>query len=80
VAEDETALTEITILPDGRVYVFGMSQPVLEILGGLRPADPRLRRLLERVRSEATTAGGRRGPAAAAARARRPPRPTGKRA
>jgi hypothetical protein len=45
--EDETTLTEITLLPDGRVYVFGLSQPVLEILGELQSQDQRVRRLLE---------------------------------
>jgi hypothetical protein len=45
--EEETTLTEITILPDGRIYVFGLSRPVLEILGELQSQDQRLRRLLE---------------------------------
>jgi hypothetical protein len=47
-AEDETAITEITIEPDGRVYVFGTSQPVLEVLGRLDPLSPRVRLLLKR--------------------------------
>ena len=40
--DDETHVTEITIQPDGRVYVFGLSRPVLELLATLRPDDPRL--------------------------------------
>jgi hypothetical protein len=50
-AEDETLVTDITIGPDGRVFVFGTSRPVLEVLEALNPADPRLRRLLEQVRA-----------------------------
>jgi hypothetical protein len=46
VNEDESNLTEITLLPDGRVFVFGMSAPVLEILGEIQPRDERLQRLL----------------------------------
>jgi hypothetical protein len=48
--------TEITIQPDGRVYVQGLSREVLEILGELQPDDPRLMRILEQVRK--TPAGG----------------------
>jgi hypothetical protein len=47
---NDAALTEITIQPDGRVYVQGLSRDVLEILGTLQPDDPRLNRLLEHVR------------------------------
>lgn len=45
--EDESTLTEITLLPDGRVYVFGLSRQVLEILGELQSQDQRVRCLLE---------------------------------
>ncbi len=38
-AEDETAITEITIGPDGRIYVFGLSVEVAEVLEALCPAD-----------------------------------------
>ena len=37
-AEDETAITEITIQPDGRIYVFGLSLEVAQVLSGLCPA------------------------------------------
>ena len=47
---DETTITEITIQPDGRIYVFGTSRRVLEVLEELRPDDPRLRLRLGRVR------------------------------
>jgi hypothetical protein len=48
---DETNLTEITILPDGRVYVFGLSREVLEVLHALQGDDPRIQGLLERARA-----------------------------
>lgn len=55
-SDDETSLSEITILPDGRVYVFGMSQQMLEVLQTLQSGDARLRHLLEQVRR--SKAGG----------------------
>jgi len=47
---DETLTTELTIAPDGRVYVFGTSREMLEVLETLKPHDPKLQRLLARVR------------------------------
>ena len=40
--EEEASISEITIMPDGRVYVFGMSDRVLEILGSLNILDAEL--------------------------------------
>jgi hypothetical protein len=39
---DESDLSEITILPDGRVYAFGITRQVTELLHSLasRPAQP----------------------------------------
>lgn len=55
--DPETLTTEITITPDGRVFVFGTSRPVLELLEKLQPGDARVRLLLEQVRgSEPLTA------------------------
>ena len=34
---DETAMTEIMIHPDGRIFVFGLSREVAEILHSLCP-------------------------------------------
>ena len=48
--EQESAMTEITILPDGRVFVFGTSRPILEVLHQLEPNSPKLLRLLQQVR------------------------------
>ena len=35
---DETAMTEIMIHPDGRIFVFGLSREVAEILYSFCPA------------------------------------------
>ena len=48
---DETNLTEITIQPDGRVYVFGASLPILQILQSLQPNDPRISAILRHANS-----------------------------
>jgi hypothetical protein len=47
--DDETQITEISFLPDGRVCVFGMSREVLELLGDLALGDPQLARRYERL-------------------------------
>jgi hypothetical protein len=39
VADDETAMTEIVLLPDGRVCLFGASLAILELLGDLQLGD-----------------------------------------
>jgi hypothetical protein len=48
--DDETRITELTIAPDGRVFAFGTSRPILELLEALQPRDTRVRRLLERAK------------------------------
>jgi hypothetical protein len=40
--EDESSLSEISILPDGRVYLFGASRQVLELLQAIPLGDPAL--------------------------------------
>jgi hypothetical protein len=53
-SDDETRVTEINFLPDGRICVFGMSREVLELLDDLELGDPRLarrRKLHDRVDS-----------------------------
>lgn len=47
--QTEPATTEITIAPDGRVFIFGLSRAVLEIAQSLSPNDARLARRLARV-------------------------------
>jgi hypothetical protein len=47
----EPATTEITITPDGRVFVFGLSRTVLEICCNLNPHDAQLGRRLAHVRT-----------------------------
>ncbi len=44
--DDETAVSEITILPDGRVFVLGASRQVLEILEVLSPKDTAIKERL----------------------------------
>jgi hypothetical protein len=41
---DESALSEITILPDGRVYAFGITQQVADLLRSLQSREDALRR------------------------------------
>ena len=45
-AEDETAITEITIQPDGRIFVFGLSLEVARALSGLCPPGHAIGRLV----------------------------------
>ena len=63
-AGDETAITEITIRPDGRIYVFGMSQEVLHALAALCPEDAtlqaRMAQTLSLIPSEGVLAGSNR--------------------
>jgi hypothetical protein len=51
---DESLMTEIFIQPDGRVYVFGTSRPVLEVLESLEPKSDMVQRLLATVKVEAS--------------------------
>ena len=46
---DETAITEISILPDGRVCVFGASREVVEVLADLEARDDAMRQRSEHV-------------------------------
>jgi hypothetical protein len=50
---DETTITEITIQPDGRIYVFGASRQVLAVLSDLCPGDQTLLQRLASSRSGA---------------------------
>jgi hypothetical protein len=51
VLHDETAITDITIGPDGCVYIFGASMPVLEVLEAAGLGGEKLRRRLDRLRA-----------------------------
>ena len=47
-ATDETNITDIELLADGRICVFGMSREVLEVLDDLQIGrDPNVRQRLE---------------------------------
>jgi hypothetical protein len=49
--DGETAITELTFLPDGRICLFGASREVLEVLGFLNLGDASLDARLAAVRS-----------------------------
>jgi hypothetical protein len=49
--DDETAISEITIAPDGRIYVFGASFEVLEVIEKLASPDAEIRRRVDQIRS-----------------------------
>jgi len=42
ILDDETSITEISFLPDGRICLFGASREVLELLVELNLADSSL--------------------------------------
>jgi len=52
--DDESRLTEITLAADGRVFVFGLSREVLDILRDLCPPEHPLRAILEDQRISGT--------------------------
>lgn len=45
-AIDESAESEITIAPDGRIYAFGITRRVVEVLASIPASDDRIARLL----------------------------------
>ncbi len=49
---DETAITELSILPDGRIAVFGASWEVLDLLESLTLGDSRLETRMRYLRDE----------------------------
>ncbi len=55
IADDETAITEISFLPDGRICLFGASREVLELLGTLNLGDDALGLRLTSLRSSKVT-------------------------
>jgi hypothetical protein len=48
-AVDESAESEITIQPDGRVFAFGITKSLATVLRTIPMADSRMKRLLERI-------------------------------
>ena len=48
--EDDSAISEISILPDGRVCIFGASEQVLEILDAIPLGDPSMRSRIDCLR------------------------------
>jgi hypothetical protein len=46
---DRSAESEFTIQPDGRVHLFGITRPALEVLASLPNQDPGMRTRLKRM-------------------------------
>ncbi|HZZ41766.1 MAG TPA: hypothetical protein VFE58_02415 [Tepidisphaeraceae bacterium] len=44
-------ITEITIQPDGRIYVQGLSRDLIQILATLQPDDPHIQNLLQHLQN-----------------------------
>jgi hypothetical protein len=50
--KSQDLVTEISILPDGRIFVRGLSRPVIEVLSSVCPEDHDFRQRLSRVMEE----------------------------
>ncbi len=48
-AADESAESEITIQPDGRVFAFGITKPMAAVLATIPTSDERMKNLLRRI-------------------------------
>ena len=48
-AVDESAESEITIQPDGRVFAFGITKPLAAVLATIPTSDERMTNLLRRI-------------------------------
>jgi hypothetical protein len=46
---DESAESEITIYPDGRVFAFGITAGLASVLATIPTSDRRMKRLLDRI-------------------------------
>ena len=53
-ATDETGVTDIQLMPDGRIYLFGASEQILQLLDDLQLADAEVRSRLQVNRSHDT--------------------------
>ena len=58
IVHDETEITELTIGCDGRIYVFGLSQQILEVLKAIAPVDPTILRLAAHLKRASQTVEG----------------------
>jgi hypothetical protein len=56
---DEGTLSEIIILPDGRVYIFGMTLPLLKTLAALPTREGGWQTLLAQLHSSTVTAAAK---------------------
>jgi hypothetical protein len=55
---DDAEFSEVTILPDGRLYVFGLTRPLLEVLASVPSREGCWQALLEQVREPPAPADG----------------------
>jgi hypothetical protein len=46
---DESDESEITIQPDGRIFAFGITKPLVAVLAAIPTSDERTRRLLKSI-------------------------------
>lgn len=54
---DESSDSTLTIMPDGRIFAFGITRPLVDVLSTFTAADEETARLLRRI-------GGMNGPSA----------------
>jgi hypothetical protein len=50
--EDDSSISEINILPDGRICLFGASQQVLDALDAIPLGDPALKSRIDCLRTD----------------------------
>ena len=54
-AIDESTESELTFLPDGRVYAFGITRELVAVLATLPTSDPRMREQLARLAGQGSS-------------------------
>lgn len=59
-SRDDGPVSEITILPDGRVYLFGLTRPLLDVLAALPVRENHWREMNGRIKRD--TLGGEPDP------------------
>jgi hypothetical protein len=60
--QDETSISEITIAPDGRIFLFGLSRPLLEMCAELNFTSPDLPQRIARLQIDGEPADHRQSP------------------
>jgi hypothetical protein len=52
IIQEETSITEISIAPDGRIFIFGLSRPILEMCAELNPSSQDMQQRIECLRDK----------------------------